>query len=139
VAFFFPSIQTGTDITPRGRTLLISFNLQGPRILPATEPCSASNNTKKCFYVTEMPFKVGSFNVDTPGVQLAFRNQLIGSEVKKIERIIEGFLALSQEEEVAESNKMLYSNVSEWLKADYLKTIQIFKDALKDITDKMDI
>ncbi|KAF2642702.1 hypothetical protein P280DRAFT_468015 [Massarina eburnea CBS 473.64] len=91
----------------------------------------------RCFLVVEMPFKVGTFNVDTPAVQFAFRNHLIGSEVKKIEPVVEGFAALGEAEGVPEENKGLYTSIGAWLKKDYANTMQITKDALQIVAEKM--
>ena len=89
--------------------------------------------------IVEMPFKVGTFNVDTPAVQLAFRNHLICSEVKKAEPIVDGFVALSRDEKVDASYKILYDSVGNWLRGEYDKTMKIFRENMRRTVEKMDL
>ncbi|KAF1952497.1 hypothetical protein CC80DRAFT_538183 [Byssothecium circinans] len=122
--------STTTSTSPSSPTPALG----APQIIKCPEGYSNS-----CFIVVEMPFKVGTFNVDTPAVQFAFRNHLIGTEVKKVEPVIEGFVALSQREGVEEGYKGLYDCVGDWLRREFEGTMGVFRGNVRRATERMEL
>lgn len=121
------------DTTSTSSPTLMSETSTPP---PGTGSSSTSTSTpSKCFAITELPFTVGTLDIDEPCVQLAFRNQLIGHEVKKAGILIDKFASLGSDKGVADGDKVLYSTLGAWLKSDHSKTMRIFRDAIKKMTE----
>jgi hypothetical protein len=115
--------MTTGDITPPSDTT------RGP---------TASYKTT-CFEIQAQSFTVGSFNVDEPCMQLAFRNQLLCHEVRKAGPVIDELAALAVDQRVAKSDRAMYSALGLWLKGEHEKTLTVFKDAIRHMNEKMGI
>ncbi|PVI01692.1 hypothetical protein DM02DRAFT_727749 [Periconia macrospinosa] len=90
---------------------------------------------QSCFIITDPPFKIGTFDIEHPDIQTAFRNQLIASEVRKLLPIVAGFVALERDETAkrsavdGEDHRGLYGDVGRWLEGEYRRTVEVFRGA----------
>lgn len=85
--------------------------------------------------VTQLPFSLGKFNIEEPCVQLAFKNLLIGNELKRAGSLIDLFASQSP----ADGVEGLYSNLSAWLRAEHSSTVRILRSAIRDLNEGIDL
>jgi hypothetical protein len=71
---------------------------------------------------------VGGFKIDDPHMQRTFRNQLIRHEMTKVGSLIEKYAALATDGEVQEDDRVLFSMLGKWLKADVAKALASVAD-----------
>jgi len=95
--------------------------------------------TTKCFAIHAQTFSVGNFNVDEPCMQLAFKNQLLCHEVRKVGAVIDELIALAADERVAAGDRAMYSALGVWLKSEHEKTLKVFKDTIRRTNEKLGI
>lgn len=62
-------------------------------------------------------------------MQKAFRNQLIRHEVQNVGAVIENFVALASDPIVPDSDRILFSTLGPWLRADLAKALAAVADA----------
>lgn len=85
--------------------------------------------TNGCVKIKASAITVGGFVIDDPQVQRKFRKQLIYHEVTKVGDLIEKFVALPADPKVPASDKIMFSALGEWLKADLAKALTAVADA----------
>jgi hypothetical protein len=78
---------------------------------------------------------VGGFKIDDPQMQRTFRSQLIRHEVTKVGSLIEKYAALATDEKVKEDDRVLFSMLGTWLKADLVKALASVADASNRLED----
>jgi hypothetical protein len=110
----------------------------------STMPSDAANSdiakwTPKCFVMQALPFTIGNFNVDEPYMQLAFRNQVIGHEVKKAGAVIDELISLADDERVLPCDRAVYLALGVWLKGEYEKTTKSLRDAIRYVNERLNI
>lgn len=88
--------------------------------------------------VAQLPFSLGKFNIEDPCVQFAFKNLLIGNEVKRASSLISLFAAQSPGDG-PEGAEGLRSSLSAWLRADHASTVRILRSAIKELNDGIDL
>ncbi|KAH6843315.1 hypothetical protein B0I37DRAFT_384169 [Chaetomium sp. MPI-CAGE-AT-0009] len=85
--------------------------------------------------VAQLPFSLGKFNIEEPCVQFAFKNLLIGNELKRAGSLI-GLFAAQPPGDGAEG---LRSSLSAWLRADHSSTVRVLRSAIKELNDGIDL
>jgi hypothetical protein len=85
--------------------------------------------------VAQLPFSLGKFNIEEPCVQFAFKNLLIGNELKRAGSLISLFASQSP----ADGAEDLRSSLSAWLRADHSSTVRILRSAIKELNDGIDL
>ncbi|KAK4096553.1 hypothetical protein N658DRAFT_501451 [Parathielavia hyrcaniae] len=85
--------------------------------------------------VAQLPFSLGKFNIEEPCVQFAFKNLLIGNELKRAGSLIGLFASQSPGDGV----EGLRSSLSAWLRADHSSTVRILRSAIKELNDGIDL
>lgn len=66
---------------------------------------------------------MGGFKIDDPQMQRTFRYQLIRHEVTKVGHLVEKYAALATDPKVQEEDKILFSTLGAWLRADLAKAL----------------
>lgn len=66
-------------------------------------------------------------------MQRAFRNQLIRHELKNVDDLIEKYSELAFDENVQESDKILFVTLGTWLRADLEQAMAVVADGTKHI------
>ncbi|KAK5652690.1 hypothetical protein OQA88_10284 [Cercophora sp. LCS_1] len=85
--------------------------------------------------VTHLPFSLGNFNIEEPCVQFAFKNLLIGNELKRAGILIDLFA--SQSPGVGADG--LRASLTTYLRADHSSTMRIVRSAIKELKDGIDL
>jgi hypothetical protein len=85
--------------------------------------------------VAQLPFSLGRFNIEEPCVQFAFKNLLIGNELKRAGSLI-GLFASQSPGDGAED---LRSSLSARLRADHSSTVRSLRSAIKELNDGIDL
>lgn len=88
--------------------------------------------------VAQLPFSLGRFNIEEPCVQFAFKNLLIGNELKRAGSLI-GLFAAQCPGDGLEGAEGLRSSLSAWLRADHASTVRILRSAIKELNDGIDL
>ncbi|CAI6316817.1 unnamed protein product [Periconia digitata] len=119
-----PGSTTPTASPP---TTITTSTPPSPQPLPKTY-------SQSCFTITDPPFRIGTFDIEHPGIQFAFRNQLIASEVRKVLPIVSGFAALGKEDSMDKvvdgaDHRAMFSSVGSWLESEYRRTVEVFRGA----------
>jgi hypothetical protein len=85
--------------------------------------------------VAQLPFSLGKFNIEDPCVQFAFKNLLIGNELKRAG----GLISLFASQSPVDGAQDLRSSLSAWLRADHSSTVRILRSAIKELNDGIDL
>ncbi|KAK3291395.1 uncharacterized protein B0H64DRAFT_408875 [Chaetomium fimeti] len=85
--------------------------------------------------VAQLPFSLGRFSIEDPCVQFAFKNLLIGNELKRAGSLIGLFASQS----AGDNADGLRSSLSAWLRADHSSTVRILRSAIKELNDGIDL
>lgn len=91
------------------------------------------NDISKCVEIKASAITVGGFDIDDPQMQRAFRNQLIRHELKNVDDLIEKYSELAFDENVQESDKILFVTLGTWLRADLEQAMAVVADGTKHI------
>lgn len=107
---------------------------------PASGTTISASNTKThtsgiSDEVTQLPFSLGKFNIEEPCVQFAFRNVLIGSELKRIGSLIDLFASQSP----GNGAEGLYSSLSGWLRTDHSSTVRVLRSTFNELNESIDL
>jgi hypothetical protein len=86
----------------------------------------------------QLPFSLGRFNIEEPCVQFAFKNLLIGNELKRAGSLI-GLFAAQSLGDGPDGAEGLRSSLSAWLRADHASTVRILRSAIKELNDGIDL
>lgn len=88
------------------------------------------------FVVTQVPISVGTFSVEDQNVQTALRTQLVLSELKKLDCLIDLFTSRDSGEAV---NGMdgLYKHLGVWLRSEHSRTVRLLKSRLDALNENL--
>ncbi|KAL1609861.1 hypothetical protein SLS60_001526 [Paraconiothyrium brasiliense] len=100
----------------------------------STPPPGNLVDTDRCVNIKASSVTVGGFDIDDPRMQRAFQNQLIRHEVMKVGDLIEKYAALAADPKVQDGDKILFSTLGTWLRADLAKAIA----AVADMSNRLD-
>ncbi|KAJ4349977.1 uncharacterized protein N0V89_008598 [Didymosphaeria variabile] len=100
----------------------------------STPPPGNLAYTDRCVRIKSSSVTVGGFDIDDPRMQRAFQNQLIRHEVMKVGDLVEKYAALAADDKVQDSDKILFSTLGTWLRADLAKAIA----AVADVSNRPD-
>ncbi|KAF2444915.1 hypothetical protein P171DRAFT_286133 [Karstenula rhodostoma CBS 690.94] len=95
----------------------------------STPPPSIPQGSDRCVRIKASAVTVGGFNIDDPQMQRTFRNQLIRHEVSKVGHLIDKYVALATDPNVQEEDRVLFSTLGTWLRADFSKALSAVADA----------
>ena len=106
-------------------------------------PISKSSNTETVTsgipdQVTQLPFSLGTFNIEESCVQFAFKNLLIGNELKRAGSLINLFAEPSPGDEDGGAQG-LRANLSAWLRDDHASTVRVLRGAIRELNAGMDL
>jgi hypothetical protein len=79
------------------------------------------------FAVAQVPVSMGSFSIEDHNLQAAIRNQLVLSELKKAENLIDHFVSQDCGEASDQGVTNLYSHLGVWLRNEHSKTVRILR------------
>jgi aflatoxin regulatory protein/Zn(2)-Cys(6) binuclear cluster domain-containing protein len=86
------------------------------------------------FVVTPVPLSVGSFSVEDQNMQVAFRNQLVLSELKKTAQLIDLFSSQDSNDSCAG----LYSYLGAWLRSEHSRIVNVLLSRISSINQALD-
>ena len=101
-----------------------------------TSPLTLTQSTG--FAVADVPVSMGTFNIEDPNVQAAFRNQLVLSELKKIANLIDLFVSQDSGESSANGVTSLYSHLGAWLRGEHSRIVRILRARLSALNENLD-
>ncbi|KAF7560405.1 hypothetical protein G7046_g3740 [Stylonectria norvegica] len=82
------------------------------------------------FSIEEVPLSMGTFGVEDNTVQVAFRNQLVLSELKKTASLIDMFTSPDLDGSSASGVADLYSYLGAWLRSEHSRTVKVLTSRL---------
>lgn len=84
---------------------------------------------------TDLPFSLGKFHIDQPCVQFAFRNLLIGHELKRAGRLVDIFAS----QQHAGKEGELHASMTAWLKDEHARSIRTVRSAIRELNNHIDL
>jgi hypothetical protein len=115
----------------------LESSASSPRMTTSTDVSSCTNSNGSI--IMELPFTVGTFSVEEPCVQLAFRNQLIGHELKRVGKLIEQFASTPSSKDQPSKVGGLHQTLAAWLQEEHSTTMRVLRDAIKTLADSIDL
>ncbi|KAI1342193.1 hypothetical protein F5Y15DRAFT_374477 [Xylariaceae sp. FL0016] len=102
----------------------------------ATESRTLSQTTG--FIVSHVPASMGTFGIEDQKMQMAIRNHLVSSELRKMSSLIDLFSSYCAEDSSVSSVAGLYVNTVAWIRSEYNMTLNGVRAKHRSLSEKSD-